>query len=111
MYNNYGGCNHHKHNPHKPQDLPVLKRIAHRVLETEKKTVVGGRGWTCTILKIAKISCQDHTPQRVHRDAPPCNVPEGTLSVNCLIMLTHNHEAQDRWVAFSLCPLQQFGVL
>ena len=44
IYGNYGGCNHHKHNPHKLHDLPVLKRIADRVLETAKKSVVGGLG-------------------------------------------------------------------
>ena len=42
LYGNYGGANHHKHNPHKLHDLPVLKRVADRVLETAKKTVVGG---------------------------------------------------------------------
>ena len=44
VYGNYGGCNHHKHNPHKLHDLPVLKRVANRVLETAKKSVVGGGG-------------------------------------------------------------------
>ena len=69
LYGNYGGANHHKHNPHKLHDLPVLKRVADRVLETvgcsalgrgaeppqfwvlliwAKKTVVGGVGWSCT---------------------------------------------------------------
>ena len=42
LYGNYGGANYHKHNPHKLHDLPVLKRVADRVLETAKKTVVGG---------------------------------------------------------------------
>ena len=42
LYGNYGGANHHKHNPHKLHDLPVLKRVADRVLEAAKKTVVGG---------------------------------------------------------------------
>ena len=27
VYGNYGGRNHHKHNPHKLHDLPVLKRV------------------------------------------------------------------------------------
>ena len=45
VYGNYGGRNHHKHNPHKQYDLPVLKRVAERVLETAKKSVVGGGGW------------------------------------------------------------------
>ena len=44
VYGNYGGANHHKHNPHKLHDLPVLQRIANHVLETAKKSVVG-RGW------------------------------------------------------------------
>ena len=46
LYGNYGGANHHKHNPHKLHDLPVLKRVADRVLETAKKTVVGGVRWS-----------------------------------------------------------------
>ena len=75
--------------------LPVLKRMADRVLETAKKTVVGGVGWSCTILDMAEISSYDHTPQDLHRDAPPYTIPEGTLIVNCLIMLTHNHEEED----------------
>ena len=95
MYGNYGGANHHRHNPHKLHDLPVLKRVADRVLETAKKTVVGGVGWSCTILDMAEISSYDHTPQHLHRDAPPYTIPEGTLIVNCLIMLTHNHEEED----------------
>ena len=95
MYGNYGGVNHHKHNPHKLHDLPVLKRVADRVLETAKKTVVGGVGWSCTILDMAEISSYDHTPKHLHRDAPPYTIPEGTLIVNCLIMLTHNHDEED----------------
>ena len=95
LYGNYGGANHHRHNPHKLHDLPVLKRVADRVLETAKKTVVGGVGWSCTILDMAEISSYDHTPQHLHRDAPPYTIPEGTLIVNCLIMLTHNHEEED----------------
>ena len=96
VYGNYGGRNHYKHNPHKLHDLPVLKRIADRVLETAKKSVVGGRiGWSCTILDMAQISCYDHTPQHLHRDAPSYAVPDGTLIINCLIMLTHHHGAED----------------
>ena len=95
LYGNYGGANHHKHNPHKLHDLPVLERVADRVLETAKKTVVGGVGWSYTILDMADISSYDHTPQHLHRDAPPYTIPEGTLIVNCLIMLTHNHEEED----------------
>ena len=41
VYGNYGGRNNHKHNPHKLHDLPVLKRVADRVLETAKKSVEG----------------------------------------------------------------------
>ena len=55
----------------------------------------GGVGWSCTILDMAEISSYDHTPQHFHRDAPPYTIPEGTLIVNCLIMLTHNHEEED----------------
>ena len=43
LYGNYGGDNQHKHNPHKLHDLPVLKRVADRVLETAEKTLHGGR--------------------------------------------------------------------
>ena len=95
VYGNYGGRNHHKHNPHKLHDLPVLKRVTERVLETAKKSVVGGVAWSCTILHMAEISSYDHTPQHLHRDAPPYIVPDGTVIVKCLIMLTHNHEAED----------------
>ena len=48
LYGKYGGDNHQKHNPHKLHDLPVLKRVADRVPETAKKTVVGGVGGSCT---------------------------------------------------------------
>ena len=95
LYGNYGGANHDKHNLHKLHDLPVLKRVADRVLDTAKKTVVGGVGWSCTILDLAEISSYDHIPQHLHRDVPPYTIPEGTLIVNCLIMLTHNHEEED----------------
>ena len=95
VYGNFGGPNHHKHNPHKLHDLTVLKRVADRVLETAKKSVVGGVGWSCTILDVAEISSYDHTPQHLHRDAPPYTVPEGKLLVNCLIMPLHDDEAQD----------------
>ena len=71
LYGNYGGANHHKHNPHKLHDLPVLKRVTERVLETAKNNVVGGVGWSCTILDMAEILAYDHTPQHPHRDAPP----------------------------------------
>ena len=95
LYGTYGGANHHKHNPHKLHDLLVLQRVADHVLETGKKSVVGGVGWSCTIFDMAEISSYDHTPQYLHRDAPPYTIPEGTLIVNCLIVLTHNHEAED----------------
>ena len=42
LYGNYGGAKHHKHNPHKLHDVPLLKRVADRVLETAKKSVVVG---------------------------------------------------------------------
>ena len=47
------------------------------------------------MLDMAEISCYDHIPQHVHRDAPPYNLPKGTLIVNCLIKLTHDYEAED----------------
>ena len=45
LYGNYGGANHQKHNPHKLDNLPVLKRVTDRVLQTAKKSVVVGGGW------------------------------------------------------------------
>ena len=60
-----------------------------------RRRVWGGVGWRCTILGTSQISSYDHTPQHLHHDAPPYTVSEGTLVVNCLIMLTHNHEAED----------------
>ena len=94
VYGYYGGCNHHKHNPHKLHDLPVLKRIADRVLETAKKSVVGGLGGALPFLTWQKFRAMT-TPQQLQRDAPSYTLPDGTLIVHCLIMLTHNHEAED----------------
>ena len=71
VYGNNGGRNHHKHNPHKLHHVPVLKRASDRVLETTKKNVVGGVGWSCTILHMAKISSYDQTTQHLHRTPPP----------------------------------------
>ena len=47
-----------------------------------------------TAADMAEIWSYDHTPQHLHRIAHPYTVPDGTLIVNCLIMLTHNHEAE-----------------
>ena len=47
FYGNYAGRNQRKHNPHKLHDVLVLTRIADRVLEIAKKSVVGGVGWSC----------------------------------------------------------------
>ena len=69
VYGDYGGRNHHKHMPHMLHDLPVLKTIAHRVLDTAKKGWGGRVGWSCTLLDMAEVSCYDHTPQHVH--CPP----------------------------------------
>ena len=41
LYGIYGAANQHKQNPHKLHDLPVLERVAERVLQTAKKIVVG----------------------------------------------------------------------
>ena len=95
MYGNYGGRNHHKQKPHKLHNLPVLKRVAGCVLQVARKSVVRAVGWSCTILDMAEIWSYDHTPQHLHRDALPYTVLEGTLIVNCLIMLTHTHETED----------------
>ena len=110
VYGSYWGAKHHKHNPHKLHNLPALKRVADRVLETAKKRVGGGVGWSCTILDMVEISSYDHTPQHLYRDASPYTVPEGTLIVNCLIMLTHNHEAKDGSHLY-FCPLVFQGSL
>ena len=47
------------------------------------------------MLDMAEISSYGHLPQHLHGDARPYTVPEGTLIVDCLIMLTHNHETED----------------
>ena len=65
------------------------------MLDTAKKNVVVRVGWSCTILGMAEISSYDHPCHHLHRDAPTYTIPQGTLIVNCLIMLTHNHEAED----------------
>ena len=78
------------------------------MFETSQKSVVGGVGWSWTIIDMAEILCYDHTPKHVHRDAPPYNVPEGTLIVNCFILLTHNHEAEDG-LHFLLVPSSSSG--
>ena len=109
VYGNYEGRNHHKQNPHKLHEVPLLKRVAECVLEIAKKSVVGGVGWSCTILDMAEISCYDHTPQHLHRDAPPYSVREGTLIVNGLIMLTHNHEAPEDGLHFLFVPSGSSG--
>ena len=44
---------------------------------------------------MAEIWSYDHTTQQLHRDAPPYTVPDATLIVNCLILLTHNRKAED----------------
>ena len=95
VYGNYRGRNHHKCNPQKLHNLLVLKRIADRVVEMPKKGVVVGVGWSCNILVMAEISSFYHTPQDLQCEAPSYTVPGGTLMVNCLIMLTHTHQAED----------------
>ena len=55
LYGTYGGANHNKHSPHRLHHLPVHKGVADRVLEMAKKPVVGGVGWSCTILDMAEI--------------------------------------------------------
>ena len=104
----YGGRNHHKHNHHKLNNLPILKRIADRVLDIAKKGVGVGVGWSCTVLDMAGITCYDHTPQHLHRDAPPYIAPENTFVVNCLITLMHNHEAGDG-ARFLFVPCSRYG--
>ena len=64
-------------------------------LRLRRRVWWGGFGWSCTILDMAEILCYDHTPRRLHRDGPLYTLPDGTLIVNCLSMLTHNHEADD----------------
>ena len=76
VYGSYGGRNDHKHNLHKLHDAPVLKRIVDRVLESAKKSVVGGVGWSCTILDMAEISCYDHV-------CTPCKPPSRCPPLHC----------------------------
>ena len=97
MYGNYGGRNHHKHNAHKLYDVPVLKRVTDCVLETAKKSVVwcGVVGWSGKISKGQKFRAMTTPHSTSIAMPPPYNVPEGTLIVNCLIMLAHNHVAED----------------
>ena len=95
LYGNYGGANHRKHNCHKLHHLPVLKRVADRVLEIAKKTVVGGvAGGAAPSFTWPKFPAMTTSPTSIAMP-PPYTIPEGTLIVNCLIMLTHNHEAED----------------
>ena len=44
VYGNYAGRNHTKYNPHRLHNVPVVKRIEDRVLDTVKQVVVGGSG-------------------------------------------------------------------
>ena len=69
LYGKYGDANHRTHNLHNAHDLPVLKRVADGVLETAKKTVMGGVRWSCTILDLAEISSCDHTPKHLQLHA------------------------------------------
>ena len=63
LYGNYGGANHHKYNPHKLHDVPVLKRVADRVLETAKKSVVwGGLGGAAPSLTWPKFRAMTSPP-------------------------------------------------
>ena len=71
LYGNYGGATHHKHNPHKLHDLPVLKRVAHRVLETAKKTVVGGSDGAAPSLTWLKFRAMTTPPSTSIATPPP----------------------------------------
>ena len=64
-------------------------------LRLRRRVWWGGLGGAAPFLTRQKFWCYDHTPQHLHRDAPPYTVPKGTLIVNCLIRVTHNHEAGD----------------
>ena len=84
IYGNYGGRNYHKHNHHKLHDLQVLKRIADRVLETAKKSVVGGgvEVHHCNLTSWQQF-CAITTPRSTSIAMPPRYiVPEGKLIVN-----------------------------
>ena len=70
VYGNYGGRNHHKHNPHKLHDLPVLKGVEDRVLETAKKSVVGGLGAAAPFLTRHKFRAMT-TPRSTSIAMPP----------------------------------------
>ena len=70
VYGNYGGRNHRKHNPHNLRHLPVRKRIAHCVLETAKKSVVGGLGGAVPFLTRHKFRGMT-TPHNTSIATPP----------------------------------------
>ena len=81
VYGNYGGRNHHKHNPHKLHDLPVLKRIADRVLVTAKKSVVGWGVWLGgppPFLIWQKFSAMT-TPYNICIAMPPLHLARGHI--------------------------------
>ena len=106
---NYGGHNYHEHKPHKLHDLPVLKRIANRVLQTAKKSVVGGAGAGAAQFSTWQKFRAMTTPHSTCiAMPPPYTMPEGTLIVNCLIMLTDNHETED-WSHFLFVPCSSSG--
>ena len=71
LYGNYGGANHQKHNPHKLHDLPVLKRVADRVLETAKKTVWGGSDGAAPSLTWPKFRAMTTPPSTSVATPPP----------------------------------------
>ena len=76
LYGNYGGADHHKHNPHKLHDLPVLKRVADRVLETAKKTVVGGSDGAAPSLTWPKFRAMTTPPSTSIATPPPTPFPK-----------------------------------
>ena len=98
VYGNYGGRNHHKHNPHKLHAMPVLKRVAERVLETAKKSVLGGGSGGAVPFSTWHKFCAMTTPCSTSFAMPPLTlfVKAQCNGCYCLIMLTHNHEAKDR---------------
>ena len=122
------GANHHKHNPHKLHDLPILKRVAERVLETAKKTVVGvsdGAAPSLTWPKFRAMTTHRCIPwvagvvQPIHWRLAKAGAQSGAQEYACPVMLRHLVEsaksADDRAVVAMVlvsyvCFLQVWGV-
>ena len=64
-------------------------------LRLRRRVWWGGLGGPALLLTWQKFGAMTTPHSTSIAMPPPYTVPEGTLIVNCLIMLTHNHEAED----------------